>query len=229
MMSSASPHKRMIIVTLLVGVALLAALWMLALAPKRSESASVRASVALQEQRLNEARTQLASFQSARKQYPGMLSELERLDEAVPARGAITRLLRQLQRRARSSKSALQMAALKGGAAAAVPGAAAAPTTPGAVPGAGGVATLPFSFTYTGEYFDLVHVLAAARRAVTVKSGDLKIDGRLVTIEGISFGRADPGSPLIKATVAATAYIAAAPAPPESPEIPAADAAQGGS
>ena len=229
MMSSASPHKRMIIVTLAVGVALVAALWMVALSPKRSESAKVRADVAAQEQRLDTARSQLASFQSARKQYPGMLAELKRLDEAVPARGAIPILLRQLQKRARASKSSLQTAALKGGAGAPVPGAAGTPSTPGATPGVGGIATLPFAFTYTGKYFDLIRVLAAARRAVVVKAGDLRVDGRLVTIEGVSFQRAEATSPLIKASVAATAYIASAPQAPAPSAIPAATATQGGS
>lgn len=228
MMSSASPHKRMIIVTLLAGVALLAALWMLAVSPKRSESAKVRADVAAQEQRLDAANTQLASFRSAHDQFEGMRAELARLDEAVPARGAITTLLRQLQKRARASKSNLQIATLKAGGAAAVPGAAGTPVTPGATPGVGGISTLPFSFTYTGEYFDLIHVLAAARRAVVVKSGDLRVDGRLVTIEGISFARAEPDAPLIKASVSATAYIATAPEPPAPSAIPAATATEGG-
>jgi Tfp pilus assembly protein PilO len=219
----------MIIVTLLVGTALIAALWMLALSPKRSESAKVRSDVAAQEQRLDGARTQLASYQSAYKQHKGMLAELKRLDEAVPARGAITTLLRQLQTRAKASKSSLQMAALKGGGAAPVPGAAGTPVTPGATPGVGGISTLPFSFTYTGKYFDLIHVLAAARRAVVVKSGDLRVDGRLVTIEGISFARPESDTPLIKASVAATAYIATAPEPPAPPAIPAATATEGGS
>ena len=89
MMSSASPHQRMIIVTLAVGAAILAALWMLAISPKRSESAEVQ-----DEHRQpgaapgHGARPQLASYQAARKQYPGMLAELKRLDKAVPARGA---------------------------------------------------------------------------------------------------------------------------------------------
>jgi Tfp pilus assembly protein PilO len=227
-MSSASPHKKMIIATLLVGAAMAAALWLLALSPKRAESATVSEKVAAQEARLAEARTELASYQSARKQYPGMLAELKRLDQAVPSRGEITALLRQLQKRAKASKSELQVAALKPGATA-PPGAAATKSTPGATPAAGGIATLPFTFTYTGEYFDLVKVLAAARRAVTVKSGDLQIDGRLVTIEGMAFQRAEPDAPLIKATVSATAYIAAAPADPQPPAIPVVDAAEGGS
>ncbi|MDX6681176.1 MAG: hypothetical protein QOG94_1215 [Solirubrobacteraceae bacterium] len=229
MMSSASPHKRMILATLLAGAALLAALWMLALSPKRSESAGVRTKVSAEQQRLEAARTQLVSFQSAHKQFDGLLVELKRLDKAVPARGAITQLLRQLQKRARASKSSLDTVVLKGGLAAPVPGAPSTTLTPGATPEVGGIATLPFSFTYTGKYFDLIRVLGAARRAVTVKSGDLKIDGRLVTIEGISFARADPNAPEIKATISATAYIAAATPVPEPSAVPAASATEGGS
>jgi Tfp pilus assembly protein PilO len=220
MINSGSPHQRMILVTGLVGVVILAALWMLVLSPKRSESAQVKDNVASQEARLAQAKTELASYQSAKKQYPGMLAELKRLDEAVPARGEIQILLRQIQKRAKARGSDLQVAALKpsGGG----PSAGSTGLTPGAAVGTGGIATLPFTFTYTGKYFDLVHVLAAARRAVTVKSGDLKIDGRLVTIEGMSFQRAQSDDPLIKATVAATAYIAAAPPAPEPAADPAA-------
>jgi Tfp pilus assembly protein PilO len=225
MINSGSPHQRMILITGVVGVVILAALWMLVLSPKRSESAQVKDSVATQEARLAEAKTQLASYQSAKKQYPGMLAELKRLDEAVPARGEIQVLLRQIQKRAKARASDLQVAALK---ASGSPGAGAADLTPGAAQGNGGIATLPFTFTYTGKYFDLVRVLKAARRAVTVKSGDLKIDGRLVTIEGISFERPDIDNPLIKATVSATAYIAAAPSAPAPAADPAA-AATGGS
>jgi Tfp pilus assembly protein PilO len=219
----------MIMATVLAGAALLAALWLMALSPKRAENATVQENVAAAQVRLDAARTGLASYQTAKKQYPGMLSELKRLDEAVPARGAIPKLLRQLQKRARARKSDLQVVALQPGGAPATPPAAGASLTPGATSGTGGVATLPFQFTYTGEYFDLLHVLGAARKAVSVKSGDLKIDGRLVTIEGISFQRADPNDPLIKASVSATAYIAAAPVAPKPSAIPAANATQGGS
>jgi Tfp pilus assembly protein PilO len=216
----------MIIATLAAGAVLLAALWMLALSPKRSENAEVSSSVAAQEQRLGVAKTQLVGYQTARKQYPGMLAELRRLDKAVPARGAIPSLLRQLQRRAKASKSNLQVAALRATASAPVAGST---LTPGATLGAGGIATLPFTFTYTGAYFDLVHVLAAARHAVAVKSGDVKIGGRLVTIEGMSFQRAQADDPLIRATISATAYIAAAPPAPQPTAIPAATTTQGGS
>lgn len=230
MISSASPHQRMILGTVLAGVLVLAALWLLAISPKRSESAQVRDNVAAQEQRLDAAQTQVAAYEEARKDYPRNLRALGRLDKAVPARGEISTLLRQLQKRANVRNSALRVAALKPAAAKAAtpatsgattafsPGAAGATSgapTPGATVGKlGGVATLPFTFTYTGKYFDLVNVLKAARRSVTVRSGHLRIDGRLVTIEGVSFERPKVDSDEITAAVSGTAYIAAAPATP---------------
>jgi hypothetical protein len=229
MISSSSPHQRMIIGTVLAGVALLAALWLLAISPKRSESARVKTNVAAQEQRLSAARTQLASYESARKQYPGLVAELRGLDKAVPARGEIPALLRQLQKRARASRSTLRLVSLESsGGTAANSSSSASTLTPGATPGAGGLAKLPFTFEYSGRYFDLVHILAAARKTVGVKSGDLKINGRLVTIEGLSFQR-DTGESLITANVSGTAYIAAAPATPTTAATTPAAATQGGS
>lgn len=225
MMSSRSPHQRMIMGTMLAGASLLAALWMLALAPKRSESAKVKTNLAGQEQRLAAARTELARYEKSRERFPGLLTELRSLNEAVPAHGAIPSLLRQLQRRAHAEKSDLSLVSLKAGTTS--PGSG---PTPGAASGPGGLATLPFAFAYTGEYFDLVHVLAAARLAVRVKGGDLRIGGRLVTIEGLSFQRAAADSSLIKASVSGTAYIATdATTPPQPAASPAAASPQGGS
>ncbi len=228
MISSASPHQRTILFTLLGGAAIIALLWVFAISPKRSESAEVRDNVAAQEQRLQDAHTQLAAYETARKEYPRQLAALKRLDKAVPARGEISTLLRQLQHRATASDSVLRLAALKPGAAAAAPAGALAPTaatTPGATPGPGGLSTLPFTFNYTGKYFDLVKVLKAARKSVSVRASHLTINGRLVTIEGLTFARPKLDNSLIQATVSGTAYIAAAPVAP----APAATTTQGGS
>jgi Tfp pilus assembly protein PilO len=220
----------MIIGTVLAGAAVLAALWVLALSPKRAESAEVRTNVAAQEARLAAAQSKLTGYEAARKAYPKNVRVLKRLDKAVPARGAISTLLRQLQHRAGADKSVLNVAALQPSSVTVAPAGTTAPTanvTPGASTPAGGLSKLPFTFTYTGEYFDLVHVLAAARKAVTARSGHLKIKDRLVTIEGVSFARNQPSDSLIRATVSATAYIAA-----ETPQPVAATAAattQGGS
>lgn len=203
--------RRTIAIVGLAGVAVLAALWMLAISPKREERSQVKANLAAQEARLQTAQTQLASFQAAKQQFPVKLAELEQLDEAVPTRGAISSLLRQLQRRAKVRNSNLRLVALKpGGPAPAAADAAtgATPATPGASLGPGGLATLPFTFEFTGEYFDLRDILAAVRRSVSVKNDKIKVDGRLLTIDGLTFKRIDGESSRTKATLNATAYIA---------------------
>ena len=104
---------RTIAIVALAGIAILAALWMLAISPKREERTQVKANVAAQEARLQTAQTQVASFEVAKKQFPVKLAELKRLDKAVPSRGAISSLLRQLQRRAKVRNSNLRLVALK--------------------------------------------------------------------------------------------------------------------
>jgi Tfp pilus assembly protein PilO len=209
---------RTIAIVVLAGIAILAALWMLAISPKRDERSQVKANVAAQEARLQTAQTQLASFEAAKKQFPVKLAELKRLDEAVPARGAISSLLRQLQRRAKVRNSNLRLVALKSGAPTTT--GANGVSTPGATVGPNGLAALPFEFEFSGEYFDLRDILATVRRSVSVRKDKVKVSGRLLTIDSVKFTRADPASSRTKATLTATAYIA--PDGAATPEPPAA-------
>jgi hypothetical protein len=225
-----SNERNALAVVVLGTLAIVAALWMLAISPKRTESAEVRSNVTTQEQRLQTANTQLAGYQNARKQFPGMLKELRSLDKAVPARAAISSLLRQLQRRANVRDSELRLVALKtaGAAAPAAPGAAA--VAPGAAAGPAGLSALPFTFEFSGKYFDLRDILATVRRSVRVHAGDVNVHGRLLTIDGITFTPNSPGSQDTKATVDATAYIAPDGAPtPQPPATAAAATTAGGS
>ena len=231
--------RRTIAIVVLAGVALLAALWVLAIGPKRDERAKVRDNVAAQQERLDRARTQLTTYEASRKQFPQRLAELRRLDEAVPGRGAISALLRQLQRRAKVRDSDLRLVALKAGPAApAAPAANGAqgtaanrPAAPGATTGPDGLAALPFTFEFRGEYFDLRDILATVRRSVRVRGGKVKVDGRLLTIDGLTFTRDDPTSTRTKAVLNATAYIApeGADSPPTPPAAAGAATTAGGS
>jgi Tfp pilus assembly protein PilO len=200
-------QTRSLALTIAIGVALLGALWFMAIGPKRSEQAEVKANVSAQQTRLDAAKAQVATYTASRDQFAGLMSELRGLDKAVPARGDIAAMLRELQRRAKVRGSDLRVVKLKDGDAQATGGAAT--TTPGAVVGPGGLAALPFTFEYTGKYFDLLDILKTVRRSVRVSSGDLNIDGRLLTIDGLSFKRVDPSAQLTKAVLNATAYIAA--------------------
>lgn len=210
-----SNERSAIAVVILTGVALLAALWILVISPKRSDSSDVRGNVAAQEQRLQTAQVQLGTYRNARRQFPGMLAELRTLDKAVPARASISSLLRQLQRRAKVRDSELRLVALKTAGPAGAPVVAAAPA---ATVGPAGLSTLPFTFEFTGKYFDLRDILRQVRRSVSVRKGDVKVAGRLLTIDGVTFTPSGPASTETKAVITATAYIApdvvATPQPP---------------
>jgi Tfp pilus assembly protein PilO len=212
-------ETRTIAVVALAGIAILAALWMLAISPKRDERTTLKANVAAQEARLATANTQLASFEAAKQQFPVKLAELKRLDKAVPARGAVSALLRQLQRRAKARHSNLRLVALKTATPNAVTGTPTA-TTPGATAGPNGLSALPFEFEFTGEYFDLRDILATVRKSVGVHKDKISVSGRLLTIDSLSFTRTSPLSTRTKATLSATAYIA--PDGASTPQPPAA-------
>jgi Tfp pilus assembly protein PilO len=229
-----SNDTRSIALIALGGLAILAALWVLAISPKRTQSAEVRDNVATQQQRLQAAQAQLGTYQAAHKQFPGMLAELRGLDKAVPARAAISSLLRQLQRRANVRDSELRLVALKSAGPAGAPAAgvvaATAAVAPGAIAGPAGLSALPFTFEFTGKYFDLRDILATVRRSVRVKAGDVNVSGRLLTIDGLTFTHSDPASTQTKAVLSATAYIAPDGAStPQPPADAAATTTAGGS
>jgi Tfp pilus assembly protein PilO len=216
----------------LSGIAILAALWMLAIKPKREERAQVRENVAAQQTRLQAAQSQLAGYEASRKAFPAQMRELKRLDKAVPSRGAIADLLRQLQRRANVRHSDLRLVALKA-VSGVSPTTGAPPVTPGASVGPDGLATLPFTFEFTGDYFDLRDILKTVRRSVSVHKNTIKVGGRLLTIDGLTFTRPDATSTQTKATLNATAYIApdgaSTPQPPAAPSATTAAPTAGGS
>lgn len=208
------------------GLALLAALWMLAIAPKRVERTEVRDNVALAQEQLDARKAQAASYENAHKRFRSLLSELHSLDRAVPSRGAISALLRQLQQRARARNSDLRIVSLKESVQSST---GSARTSPGAAAGPGNMSALPFTFEYTGRYFDLLDILATVRGSVRTKSGKLVIDGRLLTVDGLAFKPVEDSS-LTNAVINATAYIAPDGTPsPQQSATAAPSASNGGS
>lgn len=195
---------------LLIGVAVLALAWVLVLGPKRNDRADVSTQVATAQQRLDAANQQVATFENSKKSFAQVRDRLRRLNVAVPAKGEVADLLRELQRRSGSRGTVLRIAALQ------TPGSSttgSTPVTAGAIPGPAGLSALPFTFEFTGRYLDLLHLLASVRHDVHVSKGHVGLHGRLLTIDGLSFQRPDRSSPLTKATINATAYIAATPSP----------------
>lgn len=208
-MNSLSADTQRAIAVAITGAAIVIALWMLVIAPKKDDSTAAGERADRQEQRLGAAQAKVTANASAKAEFPALKKELQRLDVAVPVRGDIADMLRQLQAEARRRGADLRVVSLKQGGAAAADPAAAAPATAGAQPGNNGLSTLPFDMQFTGRYQDLVHLLRTVRRAVSEKDGKVTAKRRLLTIDGLSFERPVEESALTKATLNATAYIAA--------------------
>ncbi|MEN3284609.1 MAG: hypothetical protein V7607_5749 [Solirubrobacteraceae bacterium] len=83
--------------------------------------------------------------------------------------------------------------------------AAAASLPPGASVGSAGFPTIPFQFTFRGSFSDMERLLDSVQRFVTVDGKDVRVSGRLLTIDGIAL---QPQIfPEVKASITATAYL----------------------
>ena len=85
--------------------------------------------------------------------------------------------------------------------------AAAAVLPPGATVGSAGLPTLPFSFTFTGSFYNLADFLRKLDRYVLPKGSAVDVNGRLLTVDGVALAVGQEGFPTIKASVTATAYL----------------------
>jgi hypothetical protein len=96
-------------------------------------------------------------------------------------------------------------------------GAAAGTTTgtsalpPGVVAGSNGMNNLPFTFVFDGDYFSLSKLLDLVRSFTTTNGDTVTVRGRLMTVESVNLQEGRNGFPQVKATVNATAYLAAQP------------------
>ena len=76
-----------------------------------------------------------------------------------------------------------------------------------------GVQAAPFSFKFEGTYFGLQKLLAAVDRFSRVKGTQVAVNGRLLTIDGLSLSPGRGGLPRIGGTITARAYVADLPDP----------------
>jgi hypothetical protein len=83
--------------------------------------------------------------------------------------------------------------------------AAAVSLPPGASVGSAGFPTIPFQFTFRGSFSDMERLLDSVKHFVTVDGKDVRVSGRLLTIDGIAL--TPQIFPEVKASITATAYL----------------------
>ena len=80
----------------------------------------------------------------------------------------------------------------------------------GATLGPAGLATLPYKLTFRGSFFDVAGFFSRVDELVSFGkgSGQVAVDGRLLTIDGFSLVGGEPGSsPELDASFALTSYV----------------------
>jgi hypothetical protein len=95
-----------------------------------------------------------------------------------------------------------------GGAPVSATEAAAALLPLGAEIGPAGLGVMPYTLTFTGDFFELADFIKGLDSQVKTSGEKVTVDGRLLTIDGFSL-EADPkqGFPTLQATFAVTTYL----------------------
>jgi len=235
--------KNAVIGAMLLVAALATAFWILALSPKRDEASKLDTQVKQLESSLAQHESEVASAEEARREFPVDYEHLVVLGKAVPADDETASLLVQVNRISDGAGVRFQTLKLEasgeGEAETSSPLAtsssepvsateASASLLPlGAAVGPAGLAVMPYSLTFTGNFFKIADFIKGLDSLVKTTNEEVGVDGRLITIDGFSLSEdSEAKFPALQASFAVTTYLtppaegATAGASPEGPEEP---------
>lgn len=207
------------LIGVVVAALIVAAAWFLMLAPQREEANQLSKDVTAKRQALTQAQADVAAGLAAKRSYDGAYTTVARLGAAVPEDDNVPSLLLQVQRAAKATSIDFRELKVGGGSGAAAPvappatpGAPATQVTtatlpPGAAVGPAGFPTMPFTFTFTGDFFRMSDFIGRLERFLVVRNSRMLVSGRFMTIDGIALTAAPDGFPRIQANVTATTYL----------------------
>ena len=221
-----------IVILVILSAGVLAALWFVALGPKRDESTKLDGRIAAEQLRLSSAQTGTATARDAKARYENDYAAVARLGQAVPADENTASLVYELDHAAGRAQIDFRSLSLEAASSSGQAGAAPAPADPAAAgPGAGtapatgatgadgatapaappvdvnSFPTMPFSFELEGSFFHLESFLRRVAAFTRVKGKHISVSGRLISITGIQISASKKGVPRIGATVKGTAYV----------------------
>jgi len=209
-------RDRMVLVIVAVIVAV-AGVWFFVIQPKRDQSSKLATQVTAAQNQLDAARTQIATAEADRSTFARNYAAVAQLGEAVPADDDTASLIFQLQSAAARTGVDFQALVLNASATGADTPAAAGTSSamqavtatlpPGVAVGPAGLPTLPFTFTFQGNFFHLANFFGRLEHFVTATNKKVAVSGRLMSLNGISLGAGPSGFPQITATISATTYL----------------------
>jgi len=221
------------LIAAMVAVAALAiAFWILALSPKREEAKELGVQVEQLEASLAQHEAEVAEAEEARDEFAVNYQQLVVLGKAVPGDDDTASLLVQLNRiadRAGVRFNDFTLISEGGGeapeAAAPTPESGGTPSSQvsptevaastlplGATIGPAGLAVMPYTLSFEGDFFEMADFIKGLDSLVKTENEQVSVSGRLLTISGFSLSaNSNMGFPHLEATFGVTTYLT----PPE--------------
>ena len=197
-----------IVIVVLAALAMVAAAWLLVLAPEREKASKVGGEVSTAQAQLSTAQSEVNAARSAEAGYPAAYTSLVSLGKAVPTGQEVPSLIFQLEQA--SNRKQVEFSSITSGGGSGGSGSSAT-----AAVAAAGFTPMPFTFVFSGGFFDLYKLFQQVNRfTLRTSSGSVQVSGRLLTIQGVqlapeaasSSGSGTPSSRLT-GTITATAYV----------------------
>ncbi len=205
-----------VIISILAVAAIAIAFWMLALSPKRKEADELSSQAGQLQASLAAAQAQVTEALAAKREFPSDYRQLVVLGKAAPAGEETASLLVELSHIARDSGVKFESILLSGdGGEEAAPAASTAPPTEvaaslmplGASIGPAGLAVMPYSLKFSGNFFDVADFIKGIDSLVGTNGTAVTVDGRLVTLDGFALNSAASGFPRLNATFVVTTFV----------------------
>lgn len=221
MKAQTKKRTNLVVAAMLLIAALAAAFWMVLLSPKREEASKLTGQIESLEASLAQHRSEAAAAAAARRAFPKEYSRLVVLGRAVPAGDETASLLVQLNHLARKVGARFETLSLgASGGEEAVEAPAAAPASPteaeasllplGASIGPAGLAVMPYSLDFEGDFFQIASFLEGLDALVETTNRDVVVKGRLITVGSFSLSPVDgeeTSSSNLKASFTVTTYL----------------------
>lgn len=222
MKAQTKKRTNLVVVAMLVVVALAAAFWMVLLSPKREEAQKLSGKIETVESSLLQHRTEAAAAAAAKRSFPQDYARVVLVGKAVPSGDETASLLVQLNHLASQAGAKFETLNLEaaGEEEAPVEGAtstAASPTEAeasllplGAAIGPAGLAVMPYSLTFEGDFFQIASFVEKLDNLVKTNNADVAVNGRLITVSSFSLspGEAAEGETArLSADFSVTTYL----------------------
>jgi hypothetical protein len=201
-----------IVVVVLAALAVVAAAWLLVLAPEREKASKLGAEVSTAQSQLSTAEGQVSAARGAEAGYPAAYASLVNLGKAVPTGQEVPSLIVQLAQA--SGEKQVEFTSITSGGSAAGSSSSSGASTAAA---SAGFSAMPFTFVFNGSFFDLYDLFQQLNRfTLRTSSGSLRVSGRLLTIQGVqlapgtssgSGSGSGKSSAQLTGTITATAYV----------------------